>query len=278
VCAGPGRDGLRQLWLREDGTLTRYVTDTADFADAEIARIKSDYSHLFLDRAEPGVLDDFKHGMRRVLPDPACDDCAGCGGRFHVIDGEPFAREEEIVAAHIGRLRGRVLDVGCGEQLYRDEIAALIRAGTVAYTGLDPDAESLDRFRAAIPEATLRLGDIEHYEDAPASYDHVLCLRALNHVLDLDEALARMSRMLKPGGLLLLLEMTPFAMLRRAEQIAAADRAPRAGHQHFRNCASEDVLPLVARHGLRVVEHRPIGRDTSNQWILLLARDPATPP
>jgi hypothetical protein len=64
-------------------------------------------------------------------------------------------------------------------------------------------------------------------------------------------------------------------MLRRAEQIAAADRAPRAGHQHFRNCASEDVLPLVARHGLRVVEHRPVGRDTSNQWILLLARDPA---
>jgi hypothetical protein len=28
---------------------------------------------------------------------------------------------------------------------------------------------------------------------------------------------------------------------------------------------------------LRVVEHRPVGRATSNQWILLLARDPAAP-
>src|SRR5262249_59104166 len=100
-------------------------------------------------------------------------------------------------------------------------------------------------------EARVRIGDIEHYDGEPASYDHVLCLRALNHVLDLDEALSRMSRLLEPGGSLLLVEMTPFAMLRRAEQIAAADRAPRAGHQHFRNMASDEVLPLVRRHALR---------------------------
>lgn len=272
---GAGLDPLRQLWLIEDGRLTLHVTDTGDFSDAAIARIKSEYSHLFVDRAAPGVLDDFTHGMRRILPDPVCEPCGNrseCGRRFRLVEGEPYAREEARVTDYIARLRGRVLDVGCGEQLYRDEIAALIRAGTIAYTGLDPDAESLTRFRAAIPEATLHLGDIEHYEDAPASYDHVLCLRAMNHVFDLDEALARMSRVLKPEGQLLLLEMTPFAMLRRAEQIAAADRAPRAGHQHFRNVASEDVLPLVARHGFRVVEHRPVGRDTSNQWIVLLAR------
>ena len=78
------------------------------------------------------------------------------------------------------------------------------------------------------------------------------------------------------GGSLLLVEMTPFAMLRRAEQVAAADRAPRAGHQHFRNLASEDVLPFVRRHRLQVVEHHPATRETSNQWILLLARDSAT--
>jgi hypothetical protein len=36
--------------------------------------------------------------------------------------------------------------------------------------------------------------------------------------------------------------------------------------------ASDEVLPLVGRHGLHVVEHRPVGRDTSNQWFLLLAQ------
>ena len=276
-----GLDPVRQLWLVEANRLTRYVTDTGDFTDPEIAQVKSELSHLFVDRAAPGVLDDFTNGMRRVLPDPICERCtnrSACGRRFHLVEGEPFAREEARIVGAIGRLRGRVLDVGCGEQLYRQEIAALLRAGTITYTGLDPDEESLARLGAALPDARLQVGDIEHFDGEPASYDHVLCLRALNHVFDLDEALFRMARLLTPGGSLLLVEMTPFAMLRRSEQIAAADRAPRAGHQHFRNLASENVLPFAPRHGLRVVEHHPANRDTSNQWILLLAREPVAPP
>jgi len=166
-----------------------------------------------------------------------------------------------------------VLDVGCGEQLYRDELAALLRSGSIVYTGLDPDEESLARLRAALPEARLHTGDIEHFDGEPASYDHVLCLRALNHVNDVDTALSRMARLLEPGGSLLLVEMTPFAMLTRSEQVEAADRAPRAGHQHFRNLSSDDVLPFVRRHGLRIVEHHPASRETSNQWILALSRD-----
>jgi hypothetical protein len=31
----------------------------------------------------------------------------------------------------------------------------------------------------------------------------------------------------------------------------------------------------VRRHGLRVVEHHPASRETSNQWMLLLTRDTA---
>src|SRR6185369_11767379 len=67
-CSGP--DPMRRLWLTEDDRLTLYATDTRDFTSAEIARVKSQSSHLFVDRAAPGVLDDFKDGMRRVLPDP----------------------------------------------------------------------------------------------------------------------------------------------------------------------------------------------------------------
>ncbi len=279
--AGAGVDPSRQLWLVEADRLIRYVTDTGDFSAPEITRVKSELSHLFIDRAAPGVLDDFKSGMRRALPDPVCASCpnrVACGRRHHVVDGEPFAREEAWIAGYIGGLRGRVLDVGCGEQLYRDELATLLRAKTIDYTGLDPDEDGLARLRTALPDARLLLGDIEHFEGEPASYDHMMCLRALNHVFDLDEALSRMARLLKPGGSILLVEMTPFAMLRRTEQVAAADRAPRAGHQHFRNLASGDVLPLVARHGLRVLEHHPADRASSNQWILLLARDPAAAP
>jgi SAM-dependent methyltransferase len=277
--AAGGVDPSRLVWLVEGERLVLFTTDTGDFSPSAIARIKSEWSHLFLDRAPAGVLDDFTEGMRRVLPDPTCDVCANrarCGRRFQVVEGPPFAREEAWIAGHIARLRGRVLDVGCGEQLYRDELAPLVHSGTVRYTGLDPDEASLARLRAALPEGRFYVGGIEDFVGAPASYDHILCLRSLNHVFDLDEALGRMAELLKPGGSLLVVETTPFAMLREPAQVAAADRAPRAGHQHFRNVTSEDVLPFARRRSLQVVEHHPAGLDTTNEWILLLRRAPTT--
>jgi 2-polyprenyl-3-methyl-5-hydroxy-6-metoxy-1,4-benzoquinol methylase len=213
--------------------------------------------------------------MRRVLPDPICDTCvhrAKCGRRFRIIDGAPFAREEAWIANYIARLRGRVLDVGCGEQLYQKELGPLLSSGVVDYTGLDPDEISLNRVRAALPQGRFHLGSIEDLSAEPASYDCILCLRSINHFVDVDEGLARMAKMLKPGGALLIVECTPFALLRLIEQVRAADRAPRGGHQHFRNLSSEQVMPLAQRHALQVVQHSPAALRTTNEWILVLER------
>ena len=273
--AAPERDPARHLWLIEDGRLILCATDTHDFDAAGIARVKDDWSHIFLDRSPAGVLDDIREGMRRLLPDPTCDACANrahCARRFRIVEAAPFAREEEWIERYVAGLRGRVLDVGCGEQLYRDTLVPLVRSGAVDYTGLDPDEPSLAILRDALPEARFHLTGIEAFHDAPASYDHILCLRSLNHVFDVDEALARMTGLLRPGGRLLIVETAPFAMLRRPEQVAAADQAPRAGHQHFRNVTSEEVLPFVRRRALRIVEHQPAGLQTTNEWILLLER------
>src|SRR5262249_18518849 len=225
-------------------------------------------SHVFLDRAPAGVLDDFTEGMRRIFPDITCERCdhrTHCARRFEIVEGPPYAREEAWIADHIARLRGAVLDVGCGEQLYRDELAPLVRSGVLQYTGLDPDEVSLAVLRTALPEGEFHVGEIEDFQGRAASYDHIMSLRSLNHVVDLDEALARMAWLLKPGGSLLLVECTPCAMLRRAEQVAAADRAPRAGHQHLRNVASEEVLPFARRHGLRVLHHHRATLKTTNE-------------
>ena len=273
--AAAAGDTGRHLWLVEEGLLRLYVTDTGDFEIAEIGRVKDEWSHLFVDCAEPGVLDDFVGGMRRVRPEATCEPCVNrqrCGRRFAVVEGPPFAREEAWIAAHVAGVRGRVLDVGCGEQLYREQLAPLLRSGAVDYHGLDPDEPSLAAARAALPEGHYYLGGIEEFRGGSARFDHILSLRSLNHVLDLDEALARMAEMLEPGGTLLLVETTPFAMLRRAEQVTAADRAPRAGHQHFRNLTSAEVLPMARRRRLEILHHHPVGREATNEWILLLAK------
>jgi SAM-dependent methyltransferase len=274
--AGGGFDPLRQLWLIEGDRLVLYGTDTGDFAPAQIARIKDECNHLFLDRQPEGVLDDFVEGMRRVRADPICDTCAHrarCGRRFRVVEGPPFAREEEWIAGYVAGLRGRVLDVGCGEQLYQAQLKPLLSSGAVDYTGLDPDEPSLTRARTALREGRFQLGAIEQFVGVPESYDCVLCLRSVNHFVDVGRALARMAALLRPGGRLLLVECTPFALLRRAEQVRAADRAPRAGHQHYRNLSSDELLPLARRHALRVVHHHPAESSTTNEWILLLERE-----
>lgn len=269
----------RQLWLEGEDRLELFETDTGDFEPHAIETIKTDLSHLLFDSAPPGVLDDFVDGMRRVIPSPVCETCERrptCARRYRIATGAPFAAEERWIQAHLALLRGRVLDVGCGEQLYRRIIADLLAQRHISYVGIDPDAPSLSSARQALPNARFVLGDIESYPIEPARYDHILCLRALNHVYDLDEGIGRMAEMLAPGGQLLLVETTPFAMLRRAAQVAAADRAPRAGHQHYRNVTSTDVLPYVRRRSLRIVEHRPISLEGSNQWILLLERSRET--
>jgi len=273
--AGNGADPDRQLWLVEGERLVLHVTDTGDFTPAEIARVKNQWSHLFLDRQAPGVLDDFTNGMRRVLPDAACDGCAHrarCGRRFEVVEGAPFAREEAWIGNYIAALSGRVLDVGCGDQLYRDRLHPLLCSGRIEYTGVDPDESSIARIRAALPQGRFHVGEIEHFPGEPASYDHILSLRSLNHVADLDDAFARMAELLAPGGALLIVECTPFALLRRPDQVAAADRAPRAGQQHFRNVSSDEVLPLAGRHGFLADYHHAVGLHGTNQWILLLSR------
>lgn len=273
--AAGDRDPTRHLWLIDGDRLVLCATDTHDFDGAAISRVKDEWSHIFVDRSPAGVLDDISEGMRRMLPDSTCDACANrlhCARRFRIVEGAPFAREEAWIARHMAGLRGRVLDVGCGEQLYRDTLLPLVRSGAVEYTGLDPDEPSLAILRDALPEGRFHVTGIEAFHAAPASYDHIICLRSLNHVFDVDEALARMTGLLKPGGRLLIVECTPFAMLRRAEQVAAADQAPRAGHQHFRNVASEDVLPFARRRALRIVEHHPASLQTTNEWILLLER------
>jgi len=273
---GADIDPRRQLWLVEGDQLIHYATDTGDFTPDELARTKDIWSHLYVDRAPAGVLDDITEGMRRVLPDPVCDPCVhrnGCGRRVRLIDEPPFARQEAWIRAHVAALRGRVLDVGCGEQPYHDLLGPLVRAAHVRYTGIDPDEPSLSRARAALPEGRFHLGGIEEFRGEAGGYDHLLSLRSLNHVYDLDLAMARMAELLPPGGSLLLVECTPFAMLREPAQVAAADRAPRAGHQHFRNVASDEVVPLARRHGMVVREHQPSSLATTNQWILLLERE-----
>lgn len=93
----------------------------------------------------------------------------------------------------------RALDVGCGEGLLTRELAG--RGAEVV--GIDSDAPSIERARGhpGGRGVTYLEGDFLSYPFEPESFDALVSVAALHH-MDAPTALARMRRLLRPGGML----------------------------------------------------------------------------
>jgi SAM-dependent methyltransferase len=251
-------------------------TPTSDFTDAEIADVKDRLEQIYLDCSRAGAaLDDFLESVRRLRLHPECRECPdrpGCPTVFVEDPDPPFRREERWLRKEVSRLRGRVLDVGCGEQLYRDVLDELIAKGEVEYHGLDPERAALERMRASGFRGALHEGVIETFDWQPGYFDYVLLLRSFNHLRDVDRAFDVVARVLRPRGQLVMCDSPPFALVRTADQVAHADEHAPKGHEHFRNSTSHEALEMLARHPFRVDVHRPVSAKTSAQWILKLMR------
>ena len=98
-----------------------------------------------------------------------------------------------------------VVDVGTGTGLLARE--ALELCGTQgSLIGVDPSPGMMAQ--AQLPRAALLEGRAEALPCADASADFVCMGYALRHLSDLDQALAEFHRVLRPGGRLLMLEIT----------------------------------------------------------------------
>lgn len=97
-----------------------------------------------------------------------------------------------------------VLDVGCGNGAYTERLADHF----ARVVGVEVEEERLAEFRgrvAARPDADrfeLRLQSAEALEDADATFDAIVAIETLEHVVDADAAVAEISRVLRPGGYL----------------------------------------------------------------------------
>lgn len=140
-------------------------------------------------------------------------------------------RREALARAGV-RHAMAVLDVGTGTGLLAREALAVVN-GAGCVIGIDPSINMMEAGRLDVPMTRVQ-AVAERLPFADGRFDFVMMGYALRHVLDLDETFHEYRRVLKPGGRVLLLEITaPASPIMRA--LAA--------------CYFGRVVPLVARLG-----------------------------
>ena len=149
----------------------------------------------------------------------------------------------------------RVLDFGCGTG---DVIASLLRMGNPEITGVDisPDTarHARERFAGRSNVAVL-VGTAEDMDFSDGSFDLAVGINVLQHIQPeaaLTATLARLRRMVMPGGHIVVMDCSPIRVVRRspAPYIVVRSRAEylqgfeEAGWRHV----SEYPLPQIGVH------------------------------
>ncbi len=149
-------------------------------------------------------------------------------------------RSRALFAALRRHCRGDVLDVG-GWDFF---LTARRRGARFAtWTTLEPSAERLPDLRE--PGFRVVQGDGCAMDFADASFDTVLCVQVLEHVFEPIRMVAEIGRVLRPGGAALLL----------LPQTSTTHLAP----HYYGNFSRYWIRAALARTGLELVEHRPLG-------------------
>ena len=106
------------------------------------------------------------------------------------------------VLHHLGDLNGkRVLDAGCGKGRY----AAMLRRRypRADVTALDISAEMLRHIPSGIRTVQGGILDMPFAEDR---FDAVICIEALEHIVQIAEGVKELTRVLAPGGKLIIID------------------------------------------------------------------------
>jgi 2-polyprenyl-3-methyl-5-hydroxy-6-metoxy-1,4-benzoquinol methylase len=161
-----------------------------------------------------------------------------------MLDEESRRAKATKIAAIIQHFRGRssldgldVLDVGCSGGIVADE---LHRRGA-RMVGLDIDIPGLSKARDRFAEsASFICADSERMPLADASVDVVICNHVYEHVVDPEQLLAELRRVVRPDGLLYLGPATGWVSSNRTIGRRSSLVATAAAHRYVRIFARAD--------------------------------------
>lgn len=120
--------------------------------------------------------------------------------RIHVLDKPMLARIH-------GRGFQHALDVGCGEGRF----CRMMQKEGIQTTGLDPVEALIEAARKQDEQGDYHLGKAEKLPFKDASFDLVVSYLTLIDIDDIHAAITEMARVLQPGGVLLVANLTSFS-------------------------------------------------------------------
>ena len=166
------------------------------------------------------------------------------GDQRQLVPGRRWAAWARALAHLIPEMD--IVDIGCGEGYLTLEAARFARS----VIGVDRSDEVLERARALVARRRItnvqwRKGDIARLPLPDASVDLALLSQALHHSRDPEEAISEASRVLRPGGQILILD------LREHDEGWVRDRLGDA-HLGFSDRTLSDLLERAGYTHIRV--------------------------
>ena len=207
-------------------------------------------------------------------------DARGPMAPLHRFNPVRLAYVRDRVAAHFRRdpkrldsLSGlRLLDIGCGGGILSEPLARL--GGDVV--GADPSAANIEAARHHAAQAGLaidyRCASAETLADAGESFDAVLAMEVVEHVVDLGLFVEIAAKMVRPGGLLFVATLNR-TMKSFALAIVGAEYIlrwlPRGTHQWDRFVMPNELEIAIEQAGLHVIDETGVAYDLfADRWRL----------
>lgn len=172
---------------------------------------------------------------------------------YKYVRGKTMKKKRKLVERITGIKNGKLLDLGSGVGSFVNEM----KQHGWEVTGLEPDP---DARAVAKQEYATALDDMDaFYALPPESYDAITLWHVLEHVHDLDSYMQQLKRLLKQTGTLFI--AVPNYTSRDAsayKEYWAAYDVPR----HLYHFSPQSMQVLLKKHGLRLLQHRPMWYDS----------------
>jgi ubiquinone/menaquinone biosynthesis C-methylase UbiE len=165
------------------------------------------------------------------------------------LPGNPLISvEQPLVWAMLERLPpGDALDAACGTGRHAKYLADLGHR----VVGVDGSPDMLAKAKFDVPAAEFREGELTALPFDDNRFDIAVCALALEHVADLDAAIAELARVVRPSGRIIVSDLHPAAVVAGGAayfQDAAGGAGVVRGYGHLHG----DYLRAFRRVGLQV--------------------------